>query len=98
MENKFRQRLAFLVSFLAICFFVGLVFSGYYELSEMDIFSPLCFENQDLNTLTTIEKVKFSPPISYFEQLLPPVFTSFQISPLVLPISLDSQIIRPIRC
>lgn len=98
MIKKIRQRPTSLVSFLSFCFFVSLIFSGYYDLIEIDIYTPLSFENQDLSTLTPIEKLKFNPPISNFEQLLPPVFISFQVVPLVLLLSLDSQIIKPIRC
>ena len=99
MGKNFRQRPIILISFLSICFLVGLVFSSYLEYSEIDIFSPnLCFEDQDLSTLTNIEKVKFNPSISYFEHPLLPVCLSFQIPIFVLPISLDNQINNPIRC
>ena len=99
MEKIFRQRSIISISFLSICLVLGLVFSGISDLSEIDIFSPnLRFEDQDLSTLTTIEKVKFNPSISYFEHPLLPVSLSFPIPLFVLPISLDNQINSPIRC
>jgi hypothetical protein len=98
MGKKFRQRPVLLNSFLAICFSVGLIFSGYYDLSEADIFSPLCFESPDLSTLATIEKVKINQPVSCFNDSFLPVCTSFQIPFLVLPITLGDQINNPIRC
>jgi len=99
MEKKFHQRPIISVSFLLICFLVSLVFSSYLEYSEVDIFSPnLWFEDQDLSTLTTIEKVKFNPSIAYFEHPLLPVCISFQIPLFVLPISLNNPIDSPIRC
>jgi hypothetical protein len=99
MEKNFRQRPIISASFLSICLFVGLVFSGYLEYSEVDIFSPnLCFEDQDLGTLTTVEKVKFNPSISHFDHSLLPVCIPFQIPLFVFPVSLDNQINNPIRC
>lgn len=96
MENFSGQRPNILVFFLSICFLVGLVFSGYYEMSEVDIFSTNpSFENQDLSTLTTVEKVKVNLSYSYFENPLLIICNSFS---LVLPISLDNQINCPIRC
>ena len=95
MENFPRQRPNILGSFLSICFLVGLVFSGYYEMSEVDIFStnPF-FENQDLGTLIPVEKVKVNLSY-YFENPLLPICNSFY---LVLPIPFDNQINCPIRC
>ena len=99
MEKFFRQRPIILVSFLSICFLVGLVFSGYFEMSEVDNFSPnLSFEDQDLGTLTTVEKVKVNLSFSCFEHPLLPICNSFLQASLVLPISLDNQINCPIRC
>ncbi len=96
MENFSRQRPNNVLSFLSICFLVGLVFSGYYEMSEVDIFSTNpSFENQDLGTLTTVEKVKPNLSYYYFENPLMPICNSFS---LVLPIPLDNQINCPIRC
>jgi hypothetical protein len=98
MEKESRQSPVLLASFLAICFLGGLIFSGYYDLSEVDIFSPLCFESPDLSTLATIEKVKINQPVSCFKITFLPVCTSFQIPFLVLPITLGDQINNPIRC
>jgi len=99
MGKFFRQRPIFLVSFLSICFLGGFVFSGYLEISEIDIFSPnLCFENPDSATMSSVEKIKINLSISYFEHLLLPNCNSFLQVSLVLPVSLDNQIDCPIRC
>ena len=100
MENFSRQRPITLVSFLSICFLAGLFFSGYFEMSEVDIFFPnLSFEDQDLGTLTTAEKVKVNLSSScFFEHPLLPICNSSLQASLVLPIYLDNQINCPIRC
>ena len=77
MEKFSRQRPIVLVSFLSICFLAGLVFSGYLETSEVDVFSPnLSFEDQDLCTLTIVEKVKVNPSFSCFVHPLLPICNS----------------------
>ncbi len=94
MEYFPRQKPIILVSFLSICFLVGIVFSSYYIMSELDMFSPnLSFEDQDPGTLTTVEKVNLS--FSYLEPPLLPICNSFLQATLVLQISLDSSINCP---
>ncbi len=100
MGKFFRQKSIILVSFLAIFFLGGLIFSGYLTLSEVDSFSPnLSFEDQDLATLATVEKIKVNHlSFSYFEHSFLPVSVSSHIPILILPNFLDDQINTPIRC
>lgn len=99
MKKNFRQRPVFLIFFLSICFLGGLVFSGYLELSEVDIFfHHLRFEDQNLETLTTIGKTKIKLSISYFVHPLLPIYTFSWHASLILPLSLDNPTTRPIRC
>jgi hypothetical protein len=78
MGKSFRRKSQLFASFLSICFLVALVFSVYYEMSEVDAFSSnLCYEEQDLGTLTTVEKVKVNLSFSYFEHPLLPICNSF---------------------
>jgi len=99
MEKKICQRPIFSVSILSICFLASVIFSGYYEVSEIDTFSPnLCLEDQDLDTLISIEKAKFQSSISCFQSPLLPDCKSFQILAFFYQSSLGKQINLPIRC
>ncbi len=98
MGKKICQRPIISVSFLSICFLVGLVFASYYEMSEVDTFSPnLCYENQDLATSTFTEKTKINLSIPYFEHPLLSMCNSF-LQGLPCFINLPRQPNCPIRC
>jgi hypothetical protein len=59
MRKYSRKKRNFSVFFLAGCFLSALVITDYYAMSEVGFFSPnLTFENQDLPTLSGIEKCK----------------------------------------
>jgi hypothetical protein len=58
--RNLRILIVFVVTF---CFAGGFVFSGYYEMDEVDLFaSGLNYENPDLPTLSYIEKSLLNLP------------------------------------
>jgi hypothetical protein len=107
MARKFLPGRSCVVFFLSFCFLVALSSSGYYELCEVDIFLPgPCYENPDLATLNSTEKIKSHLSLSstfyfsgyYSGRLLSAIGFIMQAASPLFKASPDDQINIPRRC
>jgi hypothetical protein len=94
-----QRRQIFSVPVLSLCFLCALVFTDYYEISEVDCFSSnLVYESIDLPTLSNLEKSKtlISPADTDYSLL--GLYSLEHITDLRTPTALDEKISGRLRC